>query len=114
MDNILNDIILPPSKLRNSKGETMGKDYKHAKERSGFVQVCGTLNGTRYRLATGKKATAANLKWVDNNWQAVILSALNEQAEEKLKISNDDLLIKNYGLKSLEANEASRRELTKI
>lgn len=89
------------------------KKYTHTFERGGIVYVSGSIKGKRYRLSTGKSATPANMKWVDTNWRSCIENILDSTPEKKVgKVCDDKLLLKNYGLKSLEANKTNRRELT--
>lgn len=59
------------------------QEYKHAKDRDGIVYVHGTINGNRYRLSTDKKATATNLKWVENNWRKVIEELISNESHKK-------------------------------
>lgn len=60
------------------------QEYKHAKDRDGIVYVHGTINGNRHRLSTDKKATATNLKWVENNWRKVIEELVSNESHKKL------------------------------
>lgn len=89
------------------------KKFTHAKDRDGIVYVSGSLNGTRYRLSTGKTATSANMKWVDTNWRSCIENILDSTPEKKVG-KDESLLLKHYGRISLEANASNRRDLTNI
>lgn len=87
------------------------KKYTHTFERGGIVYVSGSIKGKRYRLSTGKSATPANMKWVDTNWRSCIENILDSTPEKKVG-KNDGLILKHYGLTSLEANASNRRDLT--
>lgn len=89
-------------------GSMKRQEYKHAKERGGIVYVHGTVNGQRYRLSTEKQATAANLKWVENNWRKVLESLISQLQEDE---KSSTPTVEEYGYKSLESN--NRRELQK-
>jgi len=62
----------------------------------------------RYRLATDKNATAAGLKWVNENAYAVLKSILSCAVCE----DNDEFSVAVYGIKSLEIGSAFRKEKT--
>lgn len=83
--------------------------YKHARERSGIVYVHGTINGQRYRKSTDKKATAANLKWVENNWNKVLEGLIVN--EYKSDSSSKSITLDVFAEKALEIHDW--RELQK-
>lgn len=75
---------------------------KHAYERNGIVYVTGTIEGIRYRKSTGKKATLANLRWVNENWQEVIQGVLldnqrlREIVQENLRREKSEITFEAY------------------
>lgn len=58
----------------------------HSYERNGIVYVKGTINGKRYRLSTGKKASKKMLDYVHRNWQSEIQRICLEGEERLARI----------------------------
>ncbi len=112
--------ILRPLNTSTNNGGAMKKRLPNAYIRGSKVYIDYTLTpaqakelrakgipaeAKRYRLATGKAATAINLKWVNENPLKVIENLLSSEAR-------NDYVLANYGLKSLEAGSVSRKEKT--
>lgn len=84
--------------------------YRYCRERDGIVHLDITLSGKRIRRSTGRPATAANMKYVEKNWQA----ELERLTSNKPSDVQPDITVETYGYKSLEVNRAYREESTNI
>lgn len=80
------------------------KKWLHSYERNRIVYVKGTINGRRYRLSTGRRASKKTLEYVHQNWESEIsrLCLISEsrntktqnRRHDKFRISFQDFCIK--------------------
>lgn len=66
--------------------------------RGNKLYVTGTVDGTHYRLSTGKEATPLNVKWIAKNHRDVLLKLIEKDNPEK------SIMFKEYALRSMESN----------
>lgn len=78
------------------------------KIRNNVIYVYGTVNGKRYRISTGKKATPANINWIKRNCRSVLLKLIDKKNNKK-KLSLD---LENFAKEVLELTSHKRDELT--
>jgi integrase len=79
--------------------------YRYCRERDGIVHLDVTLSGKRIRRSTGRPATAANMKFVEKNWQAEL-----ERLSGKTPMDiQSDVTVEAYGRRCLEANKGFRK-----
>ena len=75
---------------------------KHSYSRNGIVYVKGTINGQRYRLSTGKRASKRMLEFVNLNWeseiQAILLHKHEHEKEQELKakLTKSQISLKDF------------------
>lgn len=82
--------------------------YRYCRERDGIVHLDITLSGKRIRRSTGRPATAANMKYVEKNWQAELERLISNEPCD----AQSDVTVEVYGKRSLEANKGFRKVLT--
>jgi integrase len=97
-----------------AKDSDMKKQYKHAKERYGYVYVHGTYNGKRYRLCTDKPATAKNMNWVDQNWLKVLQGLIEKTPECNIEEGATVEMVANKYIAGLDLREHTMREYKAI
>ena len=75
--------------------------------RNGIIYVQGYIDGIRYRKSTKRKATKANLAWVQKHASDVLLKLIDKQCPE-----DRDYTVEEFGFKSLEMNALHRKSNT--
>lgn len=68
------------------------------KIRGNRIYVTGTVDGTHYRLSTGKEATPANIAWIKKNHRDVLLKLIDKDKPKRSE------LFKDYAPRSMESN----------
>ncbi|HZF69914.1 site-specific integrase [Sulfuricurvum sp.] len=82
--------------------------FKFCRVRDGVVHLDVMIDGKRFRKSTGRKATQANLKYVEKNWMSEV-----ERLSSKVKVADfDAITIEGFGYKSLAMNAGKRKENT--
>ena len=76
------------------------------KIRGNKLYVSGTVDGKFYRLATGKEATALNIKWIKKNHRDVLLKLVNKEKPKRSQMFSE------YAIQSIESNAYSVKEST--
>ncbi|MCK9373630.1 MAG: site-specific integrase [Sulfuricurvum sp.] len=79
--------------------------YRYCRERDGIVHLDIPLSGKRIRRSTGRPATAANMKYVEKNWQAELEKLISDKTSDP----QPDITVEAYGRRSLEANKGFRK-----
>lgn len=99
----LDKITRPQSTASHSQGGEM--KYRYCRERDGIVHLDIPLSGKRIRRSTGRPATAANMKYVEKNWQAELEKLISDKTSDP----QPDITVEAYGRRSLEANKGFRK-----
>ncbi|WP_180763109.1 site-specific integrase [Helicobacter sp. 11S02596-1] len=87
----------------------MASIFKHAYARNGIVYVNGTISGSRYRISTGKKVCRETLAWAERNWESLLKHHIIAKNQNQKKVG---VSFESFAVASLQANKATRRELT--